>query len=55
MATMKISDAMSRLVKMKTGVAPNSLLQIGHNYKPGVYYAEIIQGTSKSVVTLVKQ
>jgi len=30
MATVKISDAMSRLVKMKTGVAPNSLLQIGH-------------------------
>lgn len=54
-ATVIINDAKGRLVEMKSGVASNSTLQIGRAYKPGVYYVEVIQGTAKSVVTLVKQ
>lgn len=51
----KISDAAGRLVEAKTNIAPNSMLQVGQAYRPGIYYVEIVQGGRKSVVTLVKQ
>ena len=54
-ATIRVMDISGRLIESRTGIAPNSRLQIGHNYKPGAYYAEIVQGNEKLVLRLVKQ
>lgn len=51
----KVSDATGRLIESKNNTAPNTVLQIGQAYRPGVYYLEVTQGSRKSVVTLVKQ
>jgi uncharacterized delta-60 repeat protein len=51
----RVTDAAGRLIETKAGVAANTTLQLGHNYRPGIYYAEIIQGKERVVVKLVKQ
>jgi uncharacterized membrane protein len=42
-------------MERKTNVAANSLLQFGANYKPGIYYVEVVQGNEKAMVKLIKQ
>ena len=49
-----VTDAMGRLIETKIGVK-TSALQTGTNWKPGIYYAEFMQGNEKVVVKLVKQ
>lgn len=51
----KVTDAAGRLVEAKAGITPNSTLQIGSNYRPGVYYAEVVQGSERVNLKLVKQ
>lgn len=51
----KVTDATGRLVEAKAGITPNSTLQIGSNYRPGVYYAEVVQGSERVNLKLVKQ
>ncbi len=53
--TVSITDAAGRLIEMKTNVNANSSLQLGHNYPPGIYFAQIVQGNKKEVVKLIKQ
>ena len=54
-ASVKVIDAGGRLIELKNNLAPNTSLQIGAKYKPGIYYVEINQGTSKKLLQLVKQ
>ena len=49
-----ITDAMGRLIETKTGVKI-SAVQTSTNWKPGIYYAEFVQGNEKVVMKLVKQ
>lgn len=51
---LRVTDATGRMVESKVNNASNSTVQIGHLYQPGVYYAELIQGTSRKVVQLLK-
>ena len=51
---MRVMDASGRVVDMKSKIGANSTLQIGHNYSSGTYYAELIQGTQRKVVQLIK-
>lgn len=52
--TIAITDIMGRLVEKKAGLAGNGTIQTGHNLKPGIYHAVIMQGASKVVLRLVK-
>ncbi len=52
--TLRVMDANGRVVDAKSKVAANSTLQIGANYASGTYYAEIMQGTNRKVVQLIK-
>jgi hypothetical protein len=54
-ATISITNAGGQLMERKTNVAANSLLQFGANYKPGIYYVEVVQGNEKAMVKLIKQ
>ena len=54
-ATISITNAGGQLMERKTNVAANILLQFGANYKPGIYYVKVVQGTEKAMVKLIKQ
>jgi hypothetical protein len=53
--TLSVRDASGRLIERKAGLSANTTLQLGLNYRPGVYYAELVQGNEKVVVKLLKQ
>lgn len=52
--TIRVFDALGKLIETKRGIAANGSLRIGHNYRSGVYYAEVAQGKQKLRVKLVK-
>lgn len=52
--SMRVMDANGRVVDARAKLGANSTIQIGHNYSSGVYYAEMIQGTRRKVIQLVK-
>lgn len=43
-----------QLVESRNNIAPNSNLVIGGNYHGGMYYVEIIQGTRRQILKLIK-
>ena len=51
---MRVMDGNGRVVDARTKIGSNSTFQIGHNYSSGTYYAEMIQGTKRKVVQLIK-
>jgi hypothetical protein len=51
----RIMDALGRIVETKSNVPVNGSLVLGHSYRPGMYYAEIVQGSQKVTLKLVKQ
>lgn len=52
--TIRTVDVFGRLVELRTNVIPNSIHRIGDAYAPGLYFAEITQGTNRKVLRLVK-
>jgi hypothetical protein len=52
--SMRVMDGRGRVVDAKSKIGANSTIQIGHNYSSGTYYAELIQGTQRKVVQLIK-
>jgi P pilus assembly chaperone PapD len=52
--TLRVIDEKGRTIETKAGVAANGTLRLGHNYHPGTYYAELVQGAERVVVKLVK-
>ncbi len=52
--SLRVMDARGRVVDAKTKIGSNSTIQIGHNYSSGTYYAELIQGTQRKVIQLIK-
>jgi hypothetical protein len=52
--TIQITDALGKLVERKNGLAGSGTLQTGHNFKPGVYFAVIVQGSEKIMLRLIK-
>jgi uncharacterized delta-60 repeat protein len=51
----RITDALGRLVEKRDHLAGSGTLQTGYGYKPGIYFAEIIQGPQKIVMRLAKK
>jgi hypothetical protein len=52
---MHIVDVSGREKESMSEIWPNSTMQVGHQYRPGVYFAEIIQGKDRIVVKLIKE
>ncbi len=51
---LRVMDGAGRVVDARSKLGSNSTLQIGHSYSSGTYYAELIQGTKRKVVQLIK-
>ena len=51
---MKIYNSEGRLVESKNNILPNSTIQVGSRYLPGLYYGEIIQGKQRVALKFIK-
>ncbi|MBV5335170.1 MAG: T9SS type A sorting domain-containing protein, partial [Sulfuricurvum sp.] len=51
---LRVMDGAGRVVDARSKLGSNSTFQIGHSYSSGTYYAELIQGTKRKVVQLIK-
>lgn len=51
---LRVTDATGRMVDSRANNQPNSTVQIGHNYAPGTYFVELMQGGDRKVVQLMK-
>ncbi|MDP3667621.1 MAG: HYR domain-containing protein, partial [Sediminibacterium sp.] len=51
---MRVLDAGGRVIDAKTQIGSNSTIQVGHGYSSGTYFAELLQGSRRKVVQLVK-
>ncbi|RYZ27580.1 MAG: T9SS type A sorting domain-containing protein, partial [Chitinophagaceae bacterium] len=52
--TLKVTDILGRVIEQKNNLQANRTLQIGTDYRPGVYFVELIQGTERKQIKLVK-
>jgi hypothetical protein len=52
--TIRVTDISGRVVETRTGIAPNGTTQLGADFHPGIYFAEIVQGDSKVRIKLLK-
>lgn len=52
--SLRIFDMYGRQIEVMDHVTPGGILQVGNNYKPGTYIAEIIQGKMRKTIKLVK-
>jgi hypothetical protein len=52
--SLRITDLLGRVVESRTGLQAGQSVQVGASYRPGVYIAEIIQGTTVRQVKLIK-
>jgi len=53
--TLRILDAVGRQVELKRNQPATGTMQVGRHYRPGVYYAEVVQGKERVVLKLIKQ
>ena len=53
--SVRVMDGASRLVEARSNIASKTTIQLGHQYRPGIYYAEVIQGGEKVIVKMIKQ
>ncbi len=54
LVNIKVTDAYGKLVATLNKVVPGSAVRVGSNFTSGVYFAEIVQGTQRKVVKMVK-
>jgi hypothetical protein len=50
-----VFDAAGRLVQSIQNTGISTTLMIGSEYRPGVYYAEVVQGNQRRLLKLVKE
>jgi hypothetical protein len=51
---LRIVDGVGSVVEARQGMGANSTLAVGHSYRPGVYYVQVLQGNQKATLKLVK-
>lgn len=51
----RITDATGRLIESKQHILNNQTIFLGNNYRPGMYFAQFLQGEKRRVIRLIKQ
>jgi 2',3'-cyclic-nucleotide 2'-phosphodiesterase (5'-nucleotidase family) len=51
----RVVDVLGRLVEQRSQVQINGQMQIGRNWKPGIYMVEITQGSQRKMIKLVRE
>ncbi len=52
--TIRVTDEVGRMMDILSNVNVNEVKKIGAGYKVGIYFAEIIQGTHRKIIKLVR-
>jgi len=52
--SLRVVDVLGKMVDERNNIFPGQTLQIGNNYKPGVYLVVLTQGNNKKQVKLIK-
>lgn len=52
--SVRVTDIAGRTVELRNSLSPDSNLVIGSSYQPGIYFAEVSQGTERRQIKLVK-
>jgi uncharacterized repeat protein (TIGR03803 family) len=52
--SLRVVDVLGKMVEERTNIFPGQTLQIGNNYKPGVYLVVLTQGNNKKQLKLIK-
>jgi predicted Zn-dependent protease len=53
--TIIVSDALGRVIEVKRGLSPDSVVSIGRQYPVGVYVLQVLQGSEHLFLKLLKQ
>jgi hypothetical protein len=51
----RVTDITGRMIESRSGIQPNTQLQIGQNWKPGIYILQVQQGQESKTIKLVKE
>jgi hypothetical protein len=51
---LRVLDIQGRVLEQRNNINPTQQLNIGAGFKPGIYFAEITQGTDRKVIKLLK-
>jgi trimeric autotransporter adhesin len=52
--SLRVTDVLGRVVDQKISLQTHSIIEIGSNYRPGTYVAEVMQGSVRKQIKLVK-
>jgi hypothetical protein len=53
--TVRVIDLSGKAIEVRTGLMAGQTLQLGANYRPGMYFIELTQGDQRRIVKVVKQ
>ncbi len=54
MLNVRVVDALGRLIETKNNIPANGTSRIGDNYRPGIYFVEVIQGGESKRIQIIK-
>jgi hypothetical protein len=52
---LKVLDVLGRIVEIRNGIEVNTSFHFGDTYRPGLYLVEIVQGTERQWLKLIRQ
>jgi hypothetical protein len=50
-----VTDILGRVIETKRNLQPNGQMQIGQNWKPGIYILQLQQGDQRTILKLIKE
>lgn len=53
--TIIVTNSMGKRVEMKAGISSNGTIHFGHTYQRGIYFVEVLQGSERQSLKLIKQ
>jgi hypothetical protein len=53
--TLRVTDVLGRMIETRRNIASGGSVRIGEQYRPGIYYAEVMQGSERKILKLIKQ
>ena len=53
--TLRVVDLQGRVVRLMQNLTAGQTVQLGNEYRPGVYFVEMIQGTNRKQLQLIKR
>ncbi|MDQ3279166.1 MAG: family 10 glycosylhydrolase, partial [Bacteroidota bacterium] len=52
--TLRTYNSLGKVVETRQGVSPTGVIDLGSRYRSGTYYVEVMQGSKRTVIKLVK-